>query len=657
MKYLVLILSLPILILSSSLANSQNLAVNPGFELMDDNGNPVSWSAPAEVYSVDNRIAHSSNSSLRIVSTDPKVYLLATQTIPFQPGHCYKASVWVKTEDVKGPNSGAALAVQWAGKEGYLGGTYSDGVVDLGIKGTQDWTRLELMSAPIPEEATSVEVVLYLKKGMTGTAWFDDMTVTPYVPPTPALTSFVLSPNYRGYIFPDQAMKPVRVSITIGNPLSGDLGPNDVTLLVNKETVKVDGKTQSAIVTISPTKLAYGQNRIDVELKTVNGDTVLAHNVHILQKFGTEDKMPKVYIDSFNRTMLDRKPFFPIGVYSASYPNAQKDSLNDLDIISKSAFNCTMNYAIASGNLETIRGYLDAAEARKLKVIFSIKDVYEGTPYFPKEIGPFKGEAQIVNGVVKEFAAHPALLAWYINDELPTSYIPRIEARHQEMVRLDTDHPTWEVLCQVNELNDYKNTTDVLGTDPYPIPEAPISMVSRYVDNTRKAVESARPIWMAPQCMNWSVYNPGSPAMRGPTYEEMRNMTFQCLVGGAKGLVYYAFHDLKRDPAGFDKPWSDLCKVAEEVKGLTTVLLSVEMSPNVGLKQPNADIRYAAWSCEGRKMLMAVNTSRNTQRATFVLPSTPNNLKRLNEVGDISLSGVELTDDFAPVAVHLYEWE
>jgi len=657
MKLSLLILLLIVIISSSAAARDKDSIVNPGFEQLDKVGSPVGWDAPAQVYSVDKTVAHSGKNSLRIVSTDPKVYLLAYQNIPFEAGKRYKASAWVKTENVVGEGFGATLCIQWLGKDGFLGGTYGDSVAALGIKGTNDWTRLELTSAPIPPEATTVEFVVYMRPGITGTAWFDDTEVTPITPPTPPLTSFVLSPDYRGFVWPETSKKPVKISISVGEPLPDGLDIKDVTVLVNSKAVRINGRTRSGVATIDPGKLDYGENRIDVQMKTAKGDRVIADYVHTLNKVIPVDKRPRVYIDPAKRTIVDGEPFFPIGVYVFTSPKNRVEAVAELDELSKGSINAVMCYSVEFADVDEIRAYLDAMQARSMKLIFSIKDVFDGTAYFPKQIGPYVGEAGIVNGVIKEFSSHPALLAWYINDELPVEYIPRVAARYQEMAKLDPDHPTWEVLCQVDELNQYKNTTDILGTDPYPVPGAPISMVTTYLDKTQRAVESARSIWMVPQAMNWSVYNPGTPPMRGPNYEEMRNMTFQCLVGGAKGLIYYNFSDLKRDPDGFDKPWAALSKVAKEVKDLTPVLLSMGKAPKVRLSKKDADIRFATFSVGKRKVLMAVNLSQKVKKVSFLLPDSVKKLKRVNEAGDVVLSGGELLDKFLPIAVHLYEWE
>jgi|EP01046_Picozoa_sp_COSAG06_P023724 hypothetical protein len=45
-----------------------------------------------------------------------------------------------------------------------------------------------------------------------------------------------------------------------------------------------------------------------------------------------------------------------------------------------------------------------------------------------------------------QFKDHPALVAWYTNDELPaTTYRPQLLTHQQWVVEGDPNHPTWQV--------------------------------------------------------------------------------------------------------------------------------------------------------------------------------------------------------------------
>ena len=366
----------------------------------------------------------------------------------------------------------------------------------------------------------------------------------------------------------------------------------------------------------------------------------------------------KVYINGNNVTIVDDKPFFPLGLFTGRGPMSD-GAIEVLDEIADSPFNTIMNYGINSGSIEQIRLYLDAVDERGLKIIYSLKDFYEGTPYYPGKVGHYKGAEEITRGVISEFKAHPAILAWYLNDELPRKYIPRLTERYRMVKRLDPSHPAWIVLYQVNELKSYLNTTDVMGADPYPIPHKSISMAGEWTQLARKAVGPKRAIWMVPQAHKTSIYRTDGAkyAGPGPTFDEMRCMAYQCLVNGANGLIFYSFFDLKRDPLGFESRWADVKKLGQEIKSLIPILLSTEEPPNVQLSSGAQHVHFSTRRHDGKLYILAVNVSREEQDAEFIISEEVKEAKILFEDRSLSVEKYRLTDKFQPIAVHLYEME
>ena len=106
--------------------------------------------------------------------TDPEAYALATQTIALSPGVNYRFSAMIRCEGVEGADaSGASVAMEF-----YKNGKWITGVYPMGVKGTSDWTQVEGM-AIVPSDADSCQFLLYMRKGITGKAWFTKATVEP----------------------------------------------------------------------------------------------------------------------------------------------------------------------------------------------------------------------------------------------------------------------------------------------------------------------------------------------------------------------------------------------------------------------------------------------------------------------------------------------
>jgi hypothetical protein len=92
---------------------------------------------------------------------------------PVQAGQKWHAEVWARGAAATGTTQ---IALSWfAVDDTWLGGSASEAL----RAGTTDWTKLTV-DAVAPPGATSMQV--HLKSGgNTGTAWFDDVTVTPGV--------------------------------------------------------------------------------------------------------------------------------------------------------------------------------------------------------------------------------------------------------------------------------------------------------------------------------------------------------------------------------------------------------------------------------------------------------------------------------------------
>jgi hypothetical protein len=581
-------------------AHGPNLVANPGFE---EGADP--WRLPDGYRVVQGAAARSGGFFLSTERTDPKVYRLATQIVSCTPGRAYQFSAWVRTRDVAGKDGGAAVCMEWSGKDGWIGGTYPSGV-----KGTTGWTRIEGITPPVPAEATRVTVTVYLRRGVTGEAWFDDVSVREYRPPP--MEAFLLAPPYRGLIFDGAKRRPVRVHVDLADRIQGrewkeGTGYPDLPDLALVARLIVPGKTlqekrvtdfsnRSLAVGLDAAALPVGTYRVDLSL--LCGEEVLARQALDGRVLAKGDR-PRVYIDARGRAIVRGRPFFPLGFYFSTLRE------EDMKTLSRAGFNCAMPYAFSRLDPERAGDLLDMAHRHGIKVIYSIKDLYAGMRYTPRWLKTEEEAEARVRQVVERFRSHPAVLAWYLNDELPPPWRERLEARYRFVRRLDPDHPTWAVLYQVDQLAEYRHTCDVLGTDPYPVARSPVAMAGEWARKTREASLGTDAFWQVPQAFAWCTARKDRDPQgegRPPTYEELRCMTYQALAEGAKGLIYYAFYELREDPLGFDARWRDMTRIAREVRALEPALLSADPPPE------GIEVEGACWRAfrDGRRAWILV---------------------------------------------------
>ncbi len=486
--------------------------------------------------------------------------------------------------------------MEWYAGEKYLGGAYAEGV-----KGTTaDWQKVVCTTPRIPSEATRVIVAPVVRKGSRGKAWFDDVFVEPFNPqPVKAL----LSNAYR-----DAAAKG---SVTFCAAL--DLNADDLEKYrgvfryadANGETCEreVDFSRTAARLTLPVSELQWGSQTVAFELQDAT-DAVAGAASLAFTRLAPSTPPRKVWIDAAGRTIVDGKPFFPLGMFWNEF-----SSTNDLALYAKSPFNCITPYWCYRN--ENLGAMLDACAEKGIRVIPNLKDYWD---YGDLAKAPAKTEA-----FVTKWKDHPSILAWYVVDETPISKLAQLKQRRELVARLDPEHPTWGCFYQNDLILDYVPSCDVIGTDPYPIGQGDIASVSASTRDAADGTRGCRALWQVPQAFDWGAYRKDDPRARPPTFAEMRNMGWQCIANGANGLVWYSFFDLKAEPHGvsFESRWADCCRVAEEIRSYERILLAPKSRLfRKGAFGPSVSARLYSLD-DGEDYALFVNSSTNATTVTL----------------------------------------
>ncbi len=357
------------------------------------------------------------------------------------------------------------------------------------------------------------------------------------------------------------------------------------------------------------------------------------------------------YIDEHNRFILNGEPFFPLGLYVVECTNGSYTA--ELDEIADSPFDTLMNYAVNQCGTDAtdaqILGYLDELTSRDLKLIFSLKDYFDG------------GQADIdtITHKVSTFKTHPAVISWYLNDERdPATYLTQLEERYQKIRELDENHPVWSVHWWPDHMLAEAHTTDIVGIDSYPIAHRPITDVSAAVDATMQA---GKPLWFVPQIFNWQDYPWDFRAATGrpPTREEMRAMTYLATNHGAKGLIYYSYFNI-RDDADYGTRWPQIKEIASEIDQLRPVFLSIDQTGDNDIICDNPDIDIKVMRKGNTYYLFAVNTKEEDIKGVSFdidinLPDKPSSFAVLFEANKHLVDNDSFTDNFGPYEVHVYQ--
>ena len=574
--------------------SAAEIVSNGGFEAVE-NGKAKGWTLPA-YYSCAPGMGRNGTAAIAYSFVTNRHFLApVAQPLNLEPSETYRVSCWVRTEGVKPPKGepGTKIGVEWKEANGRSHGTYSKS-----IAGTTDWTQISFITPQVPEGLKSCRVQVYTGYGMTpGKAWFDDVTIEKIrLPPISGL----YADAYRGAVAEGDALL-LKAQLALPRALLTN-GLVRVTL----RYAGTDGKMRErAPDALEPGEAAFNLQANDLQAGeqmvrctvTTNGTVAGEASCRIVRMSAPPNW--RVRFDRLGRTLVEGKPFFPLGMYMGTV------TATELDVYGEGAFNCLMPYH------EPSREMLDLCEQKGLRVIYPLKEVYCHTGWARmRKIRNLADEEAYVTRRVEDYKSHPAILAWYLNDEFGPEYADILAKRRSLFERLDPDHPTWNCLYQVQQLNLYMDSIDCIGVDPYPVARRPISQANDWTILARRNTFGVRPVWMIPQAMDWRWFKSGNKKRdRMPTEDEMRSMTWQMIASGANGLIYYAFHQMRRN-SGKDFPayWSAVKAVAADVARFADVLVS-DPGPDATANFPPHQLPVRTWRKGGEVFVLAVNAT------------------------------------------------
>ena len=579
--------------------------------------------------------------------TNPAEYLLAEQKITLSPSQSFRFSALVRTEDVQAgagdAHGGATVGLEYSAKGKWLGGSYLPG-----ITGTKDWTLVEGMGK-IPADADSVRMVLYLTKNATGKAWFDSVNI---VPATRPLQALLLHP-VQEYFLPNDGKFLLRWDINKAFNLDASklrvrVAITDRNKLVKAVDTPLEGKFSKGDLGALPIgSYTLTASLLDPEKKLILHEQSFAVACRDLKKAPAG----AVRVDDKGRTWIDGKPSMPIGLYV--YGGELTERLGD---IAASPFNCVMPYESLklhfrgkpNQGIESTREVFDACAAKGVKIIYSMKDLYEnyrcqGREVYPGKWNGITGEKEIVEAIVKNFKDHPGLLAWYVGDEIPLGHASRVEQRRRLLHQLDPWHPSWIVQDKFKEktLDEFVSCADVFGVDPYPIEgkeSRDMRVVLSAMEQSRDAMAPGTgglPLWVVPQAHNTGLYNPKInkdretllASSRAPNEEEMRSMSLLMAILGARGFVFYSYFDLIKPLAlpDYEQRWKELCNVGTLLRELQPFLYSDETAPAVTVKTIQGTVNAAAYkTADGKVKVLVTGTGPGASEAEITVAGSAN---------------------------------
>ncbi len=312
-------------------------------------------------------------------------------------------------------------------------------------------------------------------------------------------------------------------------------------------------------------------------------------------------KSNEVRIDRLTGGLIvNRRQFFPFGFYCYSPVDPElpgEEAVRGFNMISP-------YQKIEPGSFQERKAYMDRCAMLGMKIHYNLLSVSGGGGVSSRIDGiSEERQTELLINEIKAFMDHPALLAWYIADEPNGSDVPpaKLEKIYRLIKSIDPWHPVSIVLMTpFRDGRKYAGAMDIVMADPYPVPDYPVTKAGDAADRLRKDFEGEKPVWIVPQA-----FGGGELWIREPTIQEIRSMTYQAIVSGARGIQYF----VRQGPNAFPKSvpmWNECGRIAQEISYLTPWLLSDE--PAAASRSGNSNIRLLSAVHDGELMVMAVNT-------------------------------------------------
>ncbi|MHB8995837.1 MAG: glycoside hydrolase 5 family protein [Armatimonadota bacterium] len=422
------------------------------------------------------------------------------------------------------------------------------------------------------------------------------------------------------------------VQVTLAPELAGRLQELTVSLRL------VGAKTSGTRVATKPANRTFGQTLSLAGLPPDNYRLVATLSQG-RQELGRGDALvllhpePTVKFNDKNVCHVNGKPLFPVGMYHVAWSASREQMLKCLEDLAGAGFNTVHT---SCTNLDTFQAVLDRAQALGLHVIA------EG-------VGA-KSEA------LKRFKDHPAVLAWNSGDEPDCSNTPPVEVgKNIDAVRdVDPNHLLYTTVANPDVLLQYAPYVDVFSNDPYPVAGGRIDTiaVANQTARAREAILQSRPLWMVPQCFG---YEKGP--WQVPTPAQERSMTYQALIEGANGLIWYVYDDKLFKVLEHPELWAMMKQLAAEIKTLTPILLEPAYDAKRFATGPDNCLRGACIKQGGDLYILTAHSSeKDLGQVELSPPGLPAKatVEVMFENRTVPVSGGKIKDQFGPYAVHVY---
>lgn len=327
------------------------------------------------------------------------------------------------------------------------------------------------------------------------------------------------------------------------------------------------------------------------------------------------------------KLLVDGTLFFPLGMYHVSWAGTKAERADALTKIADAGFNL-------------IHPSVDSQDGNFLQQVQDLN---------MRVIVEFNQDPQLV---IRTHRNQQSIIGWNIADDVDNgNYEPEdIITINNNTKNEDPTRLTYISGSNKDRLRDFQSTADIIAIQAYPIGNGNLKLdyVADVIGTMRATIDD-RPLIANLQTFAW-------PGERPPSGNEVRNMTYQALIMGVDGIIYYTFFDSVWLITDEPELWSGLENIVGEVNLLIPVLLS---DTRQQVPTGNDQVLASTWTYNSQLYLIVVNTSENrSQSIQLTIPAViTGEVRELfqSEPSDLSLEGTTLQGSIEAAQAHVFE--
>lgn len=655
-----------------------NVVANSGFE------SGVSGWTLGGCWAVERTVAHSGTQSLKYTAgSNCAAYAASDLARPVGSARAYTLRFWVRSASTTRVQARVCI-------HDLVDNDYTvTSTVWTTAPGT--WTMIQLPDIDLlpVHDGHGLEIRLEAKAS-SGSLWFDDVQLIQEI--QPPLTAFLLYPNFRGYLWSDQSQ-------TIR--LQTNVNLTSLTGLVVKASLQYEGgatiSTNQALalpsqeIDFSASSLPNGRYLINTWLVNASGATVATYPQYRVTKVDPSFRASlNNYIDVDNFLVHQGQKQFVWGVYDrfstvrcstclfqtvTGYETGITGFANTGTIADYQATktNVEMNISPFAGvnpnsPTDQLTPWLSALDAYGVGHLQIVNNWVKGNKYRPGWASSLS-DPQLWQVGASMMDGKKGATGYYTYDEPKTASLPVVYAQYQTLRENNPGSVTFGVLVNARSIYRWRDESDVVGSDPYPVGDPagvddapygattapPMIRTAVWTLQTERQVNSARPVWMVLQLFRHNG--------QFPSYNQMKSQAYAAIVSGAQGILWWGFVSAQ----GVEHEWFynndqaayyNYQRLSGEVMGMEPFLIS-PAQPTLLASTSNSNIQTLVKANSTQIVIFTFNRSQSpVSNVVFTLPTsvatTGSTVNVYSESRTVPLSAGAFTDSFAGYDAHVY---